>query len=69
VVGSVQTAPSQDRIKTYLVALVADDVKVRNWTRPTPKPPAAPASSPNITNKGTFSRIDFFADFAIRYLH
>jgi hypothetical protein len=51
------------------VALVADDVKDRNWTKPTPKPPAAPASSPNITSKGTFSRIDFFTDFAIRYLH
>jgi hypothetical protein len=54
--------------KNYFAALLADDVKVRNCTNPTPKPPAAPASSPSITSKGTFSRIDFFTDFAIHYL-
>lgn len=54
----------------YFAALLdAAEFNARNCTRPTPKPPIAPASSPNNTSSGMLSKNDFFPDFAILCLH
>jgi len=62
------TVPPMREAKTYLEALLADEDMAFNCSRPIPKPPTAPASSPSNTSTGILSRSDFFfPDFAIRF--
>jgi hypothetical protein len=59
-------AQSYALIRDYLpAALLAADAAARNWIRPTPKPPTAPASSPSTTSTGMVSRSAFLPNFAI----
>ncbi len=57
----------QCNTKLYLPALLADEAADIECicTRPTPKPPTAPAINPITISKGMLSRNDFFFEFAI----